>query len=103
MTPRTSTSPKHDNEATAVGEAKDPERRPARHYTEYRDVIYQLVKFRNWAFKAAEQAQAWEWTTDLRAEYDDQIDGVRGALENMTVAPDLDQALAKLLEGEAPK
>ena len=92
---------RHDTERVAVGETVDPERREARHNTEQRDVIYRLVKFRNWLFTTTDEVQQWEWTDELRAEFTDALDGVTGAIDGFKVAPDMDNQLAVLLQGES--
>ncbi len=91
---------RHDEEATAVGEAKDPERRDARHNTEQRDVVYRLVKFRNWLFNTTGSVQEWVWTPELITEFEDALDGVDGALNAFRIAPNIDKELADLLKGE---
>lgn len=90
---------RHDDEAAGLGESRDPDRRTARHNSEQRDVIYRLVKFRNWLFSTSDAIKEWEWTDDLRAELADAIAGVQGALEALGSVPDFDNELATLLKG----
>ena len=91
---------RHDDEATAVAEAKDPERKDARHNVEQRDVIYRLVKFRNWLFATSDTIKEWEWTPELRDEFNDAVAGVQGALDAFRSTPDIDKELADLLKGD---
>lgn len=91
---------RHHDEARAVGEIKDPERRDARHATEHAEVMYELVKVRNWLFRSTESAREWNWTPELREEFTDTLDGLQGALDAFRSVPNFDQELSDLLEGD---
>ena len=91
---------RHHDEARAVGEIKDPERRDARLHVEHAEVMYELVKVRNWLFRSTESAREWNWTPELREEFTDTLDGLQGALDAFRSVPNFDQELSDLLEGD---